>query len=90
MATITTEREALRRLVDELPDDELAEAIRVLEYLAGLAEHPAIRALNEAPIASMEDDETEIVEEIRRWQALGDEVFVSHREARRILLGDDE
>ena len=86
MDTIVADRDVLHRLVDDLPDDEVAEAVRILEYLAGLAEHPAIRALNDAPTAPMEDDEKEIFEEACKKQAEGRARYVSHAEARRILL----
>jgi hypothetical protein len=42
-------RDALHRLVDELPESELTAAERVLHYLRATAD-PVLRALLEAPL----------------------------------------
>lgn len=49
---MATTREALHRLVDELPKRELSAARRYLEYLRNMGD-PVLRAFLEAP----EDDE---------------------------------
>ena len=56
-------RETLHRLIDELPDAELAVAGRVLQALRATAD-PVLRALLEAPF----DEEPESVEERRAVQ----------------------
>ena len=54
-------REQLYRLVDELPEDELATAARILEGLQGHSEQdPMLKLLDEAP----EDDEPLTPEDI--------------------------
>lgn len=75
-------RDSLHRLVDTLPESELARAERVLEALREVAELP-YRPLEDAPL----DDEPETpeeraaVEEARRDVAAGR--VVSHAEAMR-------
>lgn len=54
-----TLKQALHRLVDELPDVELHTAKRYLEYLRNMGSDPFLRALMEAPL----DDEPESPEE---------------------------
>ena len=51
-------RDSLHRLIDELPESELAAAERFLHYLRSTAD-PVLRALLEAP----PDDEPETAEE---------------------------
>jgi len=53
-------RDTLHRLVDEIPESELAVAERFLNYLRATAD-PVLRALLEAPL----DDEPETDEERR-------------------------
>jgi hypothetical protein len=53
-------RNGLHRLIDELPESELAAAERFLHYLRATAD-PVLRALLEAPL----DDEPETDEERR-------------------------
>ncbi len=48
-----TIKEALHRLVDELPEAELPAAKRYLEYLRNVGADPVLRSLMEAPV----DDE---------------------------------
>jgi len=50
-----TTKEALHRLIDELPPSELEAVQRFAEYLRLRSQHPAIRAAMTAPI----DDEPE-------------------------------
>lgn len=57
MTTGATSKERLHRLVDELPDNELAEAERILEALT--IDDPVLRAVEMAPL----DDEPETDEE---------------------------
>jgi hypothetical protein len=60
-----TTREALRRLVDELPDLELEPARRYLEYLRNVGSDPMLRTLMEAPLDDeplTADDEAAIAE----------------------------
>jgi hypothetical protein len=64
-----TARETLHRLIDELPDAELAVAARVLHALRATAD-PVLRALLEAPF----DEEPESVEERRAVQEARKEV----------------
>jgi hypothetical protein len=56
-------RDTLHRLIDELPESELAAAERFLHYLRATAD-PVLRALLEAP----PDDEPETDEERRAVQ----------------------
>lgn len=56
-------RDSLHRLIDELPESELAAAERFLRYLHATAD-PVLRALLEAP----PDDEPETGEERRLVQ----------------------
>ena len=58
MPETTTKREALHRLADELPEDELHAAERYLQFLREKGD-PLLRALMNAPY----DDEPETKEE---------------------------
>ncbi|WP_026961625.1 hypothetical protein [Alicyclobacillus herbarius] len=49
------EREELHRLIDQLPDSEVAPALRYLRYLRDLGEDPLLKKLTSAPA----DDEPE-------------------------------
>ena len=51
-------KDDLRRLIDQLPDNELLPAMRYLEYLRNMGD-PVLKALIDAP----EDDEPETDEE---------------------------
>ena len=79
-------RESLHRLADELPASELPSAKRFLEYLRNLGD-PLVRKLMEAPY----DDEPVTPEEEvainKTYQGLAAGRFLSHEEARRLLLG---
>ncbi|MEX2599578.1 MAG: hypothetical protein WD533_07980 [Dehalococcoidia bacterium] len=55
---MTTSKEDLRRLVNELPDDQVDAARQYLEYLRYMSD-PFLRMLLDAP----EDDEGELTEE---------------------------
>jgi hypothetical protein len=81
-------RENLHYLVDELPEDKLADAARHLEQLRG-ASDPDLRALAEAPF----DDEPWAEEdEVSLKEALADIAagrLASQAEARRRLLDDE-
>ena len=80
-------REALHRIVDELPEDELEAAARSLAEKIG---DPFLRAWLTAP----EDDEVDTEEERalleRRWQSYKAGSFVEHEEVlRRLGLAAD-
>jgi len=62
-------RDTLHRLIDELPESELAAAERFLSYLRVTAD-PVLRALIEAPL----DDEPETDEEHRAMQEAREEL----------------
>ena len=62
-------RDSLHRLIDELPESELAAAARFLHYLRATAD-PVLRALLEAPL----DDEPETEEERRLVHEARDEL----------------
>ena len=70
--SVTVEREELRRLVDELPENELNAARRYLEFIRDVGKDPVRFALeNAAP-----DDEPETVEERERAER-ADEDFMA-------------
>jgi hypothetical protein len=77
-----TTREALHRLVDELPKDELADARLYLEYLCS-GRDPLIKKLMEAPY----DDEPETEEEragmAEAWEDVRAGRVISHEEIKR-------
>jgi hypothetical protein len=60
-------RDSLHRLIDELPESELAAAERFLHYLRATTD-PVLRALLEAP----PDDERRAVQEAREELARGE------------------
>jgi hypothetical protein len=62
-------RDSLHRLLDELPESELATAERFLHYLRATAD-PVLRALLEAP----PDDEAETEEERQAVQEAREEL----------------
>jgi hypothetical protein len=62
-------RDSLHRLIDELPESELATAERFLHYLRATAD-PVLRALLEAPL----DDEPEADDERQAVQAAREEL----------------
>ena len=87
--TATRQRDALHRLVDELPDPEVATAARVLEALRATAEDPVLRTLMDAP----EEDES-LSEEGRAaveegMQDLRQGKVFPHKNVRRELLGGE-
>ena len=75
-------REALHTLVDELPDDDLSTAQRVLEALRATGD-PVLRALLDAPLDDEPDtdDRDGGLTEARRQARSGD--TVPHREVKR-------
>ncbi len=84
-ANSTELRHRLRRIIDELPDQELAAAHRYLEYLR-LMSDPLVRAL----VGAAEDDEPETPEEAEAVREAREDVLhgrvLPHEEARRQLL----
>jgi hypothetical protein len=56
MEATVTRREALHRLVDDLPEQEIPTAARVLEALRATAD-PVLRVLRSAPIDDEPDDD---------------------------------
>ena len=82
-----TLREEVVRLVNSLPDDDLATAARLLKgLLASEDEEPALHTLEDAPEGEpLTDDEREALCEAEEAERR-DEV-VTHAEARRILFG---
>ena len=78
-----TTREALYRLIDELPEGELGMAERLLERLRRRGDGPLPRVLLEAP----EDDEPETEEEraavLEAYEDLARSDVVDHEDLRR-------
>jgi hypothetical protein len=66
-------RDSLHRLIDELPESELAAAERFLHYLRATAD-PVLRALLEAPLDDEPetDEERQAVHEAREERARGE------------------
>ena len=71
---MTVEREELRRLVDELPENELNAARRYLEFIRDVGKDPVRWALENATL----DDEPETDEERERAER-ADEDFRAGR-----------
>lgn len=67
---MSVEREALRRLVDELPENELKAARRYLEFIRDVGQDPVGWALENAPL----DDEP-VTSDERERAARADEDF---------------
>lgn len=78
-----TPKEALHRLVDELPDSQLDAAERILKAL-GSGGDPLDDLLEKAPL----DDEPDLDDEDGGLTQARSETSVSHREARRRLLSE--
>ncbi|RMH21646.1 MAG: hypothetical protein D6696_05330 [Acidobacteria bacterium] len=80
-----TDREHLHQLVEALPEDDLAPAVRLLESLRDA--DPVLQALERAPL----DDEPLSPQDARALEeALEDRAqgrIFSHEEVRRSLLG---
>jgi Ran GTPase-activating protein (RanGAP) involved in mRNA processing and transport len=72
--SVTVEREELRRLVDELPENELNAARRYLEFIRDVGKDPVRFALENATL----DDEPETDEERERAKR-ADEDFMAGR-----------
>jgi hypothetical protein len=72
-------RDSLHRIVDDLPETEIARAERLLEVLKETAE-PRLHTLESAP----EDDEPETVEEA----AAVAEAWRDHREGKSLTTKD--
>lgn len=70
---MSIERETLRRLIEELPEDELKVACRYLEFVLDHGNDPVRWALEHAPLdAELEtDDERTAVDEARRDMRTG-------------------
>lgn len=85
-----TDRERLRILIEDLPEQEVHTALRFVEYLRqeGEGEDPLLIALRNAP----DDDEPLTEEDLEALREAEEDVaqgrVVSHEQARRILLGD--
>ncbi len=71
---MNVEREELRRLVDELPENELKAARRYLEFIRDVGKDPVRWALENAPL----DDEP-LTDEERERAARADEDFRTGR-----------
>ena len=71
---VNMEREELRRLVDELPENELKAARRYLEFIRDVGKDPVSWALENAPL----DDEL-VTDEERERAARADEDFSAGR-----------
>jgi aminoglycoside phosphotransferase (APT) family kinase protein len=79
-----TVKEKLHRLIDDLPERELATAAHVLEALHATGD-PVARALDRAPTDELPGEADDLDGELTAARA---ESSVSHTEARRILLGE--
>lgn len=84
-----TERERLRALVDNLPEQEVHVALRFVEYLRETEEDPVVKALREAP----PDDEPVTEEDLKvleeAWEDVRQGRVVSHEEVQRRALGGE-
>lgn len=84
-----TMKDSARRILDELPDDELQAALRFLEYLRDRGSDPLLRTLANAPL----DDEPETLEEAQAVQeslkAIERGETVPWEDVKRRLLEDD-
>ena len=78
-------KDALHRLVDELPDGKLHAAREYLEYLRDMGD-PFLRALREAPVDDEPTTPADIEASDEAWEAylLGE--TISAEEAKRELL----
>ena len=78
-------RQALHALVDELPDDELGAAQRLLEHLREQGDDPLRSVLDAAPWDDepLAEDDRAAIEEGLAERARGE--VVSHEEVERIL-----
>jgi hypothetical protein len=81
---IQTSREALHRLVEELPEAELRTAGRFLEFLRDRGGDPVGWALDHAPEDDPTPDEIEALAEADADQAAGSRTY-SVKEVRRDL-----
>ena len=77
---MNTTREQLRQLIDDLPENELPAAVRYLQFLKNLGDHPVLEALLNAPW----DDEPETEEEKRAVQEARDALAAGD------VVGDEE
>ena len=84
-----TERERLRALVDNLPEEEVRAVLRFAEYLRNPEEDPVIKALREAP----PDDEPITPEDLAALEEAEEDArqgrLVPHEEIRRRVLGEE-
>jgi hypothetical protein len=88
-ATPSTTREDVKRLVDALPEGDLSTVARLLRGLLALEEGgEPMWTLEDAPEDDPLPDEVELLEDARAREARGEVEYVSHEEARRILLGE--
>mgnify|MGYP001596588904 CR=1 FL=1 len=87
MAITATTKKELKRLVDQLPHNELYTAHRFLEYLVVQGTDAVLRAIQKAPV----DDEPLTAEDIAALREADEDIIagrvVPHEEARRRLLG---
>ena len=80
----TVDREKLHKMIDRVPDGDLVAALRSLEYLVDVGEHPAILAMLNAPVEDPEPDEMEMLDEVDAEIASGSET-VSHDEVEKMF-----
>jgi hypothetical protein len=84
-----TDRERLRSLVEDLPEEEVHAALRFVEYLRDSEEDPVLKTLRNAP-----PDDEPVTEEDHAaleeaWEDVRQGRLTAHKEVRRRVLGDD-
>jgi hypothetical protein len=78
-----TTKEALQRLIEELPPRELEAVQRFAEYLRLRASHPAVRAALSAPPEPATPEEADAIRAGREAVALAPQRFASRLARRR-------
>jgi hypothetical protein len=84
-----TERITLYRLVDMLPERDLDAARRMQHGLLSSEEDPVLRAFAEAPAGTEEMSADDLVALARGDADVVAGRVVSHKEAKRVLFGDE-
>jgi hypothetical protein len=79
--TIETQREALRKIVDALPDSEVLSALRYVQFLESVGGDPLVAAFMNAPIDDepLDSDDLERIAEARTESTGEDWIAVRKR-----------
>ncbi|MDA1190250.1 MAG: hypothetical protein O3A46_01050 [Candidatus Poribacteria bacterium] len=81
-------RDELRQLVDALLDEDLPTVTRMLKGLIALEDEAPSYTFENAPEVEPLPDELELLEDARVREIRGEVKYISHEEARRLLLGE--